>query len=574
MPADKDNPPAHDDSTIRPRVATTLLALSMFFTGAAGFMFECVLSTVATYTLGNSIEQFSVTISLMMLMMGVAGFLQRRISDDRLIEKFLLVETSLALLGGYSPIAVYAAYGLMSDHFALVQYFFVTSIGFLIGLEIPLVLRINRRYVPALKSNIAAILSPDYIGAFLGALVWVYFLLKYYPLTEISFLVGGLNFAVAVVTFLYFMRHRLVAQRALSLALIAVTAGALGYGYTQNRFWNANLEQHFYDAPIVFSKTSKYQHLVLTASVNPTDYRLYINGNLQLSSLDEHIYHEQLVHPVMHLAKNRSRVLILGGGDGLALREVVKYPDVEHVTLVDIDPDMIDLAKNNEILNELNQEALRDTRVHARVSSAVRGEDRSTPVYYWKDRRGPDGGLVEEEVARVEVFTIDADRFIEEIAAVWDVIIVDFPDPNTVELVKLYSSEFYFKLKKVLAEEGMIAMQSTSPYHAKESFLCILRTVESAGFRTIPYHDNVPSFGDWGWVLAWKSTEEVSAVRDRISHMSAFEIDSNRLRHLTPEVFKSSLTFGKTMLESERSEINRLMQPVLLQMYLDESWEY
>ena len=574
MPADNDDLPSHDDSTIRPRVATTLLALSMFFTGAAGFMFECVLSTVATYTLGNSIEQFSVTISLMMLMMGVAGFLQRQISDDRLIEKFLLVETSLALLGGYAPIAVYAAYGLMSDHFALVQYFFVLSIGFLIGLEIPLVLRINRRYVPALKSNIAAILSPDYIGSFLGALVWVYFLLKYYPLTEISFLVGGLNFAVAVVTFLYFMRHRFVAQPAAALALIAVTAGALAYGYTENRRWNMNLEQHFYDDPIVFSKTSKYQHLVLTAAVNPTDYRLYINGNLQLSSLDEHIYHEQLVHPVMQLAKSRNRVLILGGGDGLALREVLKYPEVEQATLVDIDPQMIQLARDNEILNELNQGSLLDARVHTRVSSAVRGEERSTPVYYWREQRDPDGGLVAEEVARVEVFTIDADKFIEEIDGQWDVIIVDFPDPNTVELVKLYSREFYFKLKKVLGEEGMIAMQSTSPYHAKESFLCILRTVESAGFRTLPYHDNVPSFGDWGWVLAWKSAESVSSVRNRIARINAFRVGANRLRHLTPEVFKSSLAFGKTMLEPKRSEINRLMQPVLLQMYLDESWEY
>ena len=574
MPADKDNPPSHDDSTIRPHIATTLLALSMFFTGAAGFMFECLLSTVATYTLGNSIEQFSVTISLMMLMMGVAGFLQRRISDERLIEKFLLVETSLALLGGYAPIAVYAAYGLMSEHFALVQYFFVVSIGFLIGLEIPLVLRINRRYVPALKSNIAAILSPDYIGSFLGALVWVYFLLKYYPLTEISFLVGGLNFAVAAVTFLYFMRHRFVAQPAASLALIAVTAGALGYGYTQNRLWNMNLEQYFYDAPIVFSKTSKYQHLVLTGSVNPTDYRLYINGNLQLSSLDEHIYHEQLVHPVMHLARSRKRVLVLGGGDGLALREVLKYPDVERVTLVDIDPEMIDLARDNEILNEINQASLRDARVHATVSAAVVQGGGGKPVYYWRERRGPEDGLVAEEVARVEVFTIDADKFIDGIDGLWDVIIVDFPDPNTVELVKLYSREFYFKLKKVLAEDGMIAMQSTSPYHAKESFLCILRTVGSAGFSTLPYHDNVPSFGDWGWVLAWKSAEPVSAVRDRIGRMNAFRIAASRLRYLTPEVFKSSLAFGKTMLEPKRLEINRLMHPVLLQMYLDESWEY
>ena len=201
----------------------------MFFTGASGFIFECVLSTVATYILGNSIEQFSVTISLMLLMMGVAGYWQKRLSDRRLIEKFLAVEVLLAMLGGFAPTAAYAAYATMENHFSLVKYFFVLAIGFLIGLEIPLVLRINRYYVPTLKSNIATVFSMDYIGSFIGALVWVYFFLKYFPLTEISFFVAGVNFFVAVITYLYFMRHRAVARPLVSLLMILLTAAALGF---------------------------------------------------------------------------------------------------------------------------------------------------------------------------------------------------------------------------------------------------------------------------------------------------------------------------------------------------------
>ena len=251
----------------------------MFFTGASGFNFECVLSTVATYILGNSIEQFSVTISLMLLMMGVAGYWQKRLSDRHLVEKFLAVAVLLAMLGGFAPTAAYAAYATMENHFSLVQYFFVLAIGFLIGLEIPLVLRINRYYVPTLKSNIATVFSMDYIGSFIGALVWVYFFLKYFPLTETSFFVAGVNFFVAVITYLYFMRHRAVARPLVSLLMILLTAAALGYGYAQNRVWNLLLEQRFYDQPIVYSKTTKYQHIVMTAGVSPVDYRLYINGN-------------------------------------------------------------------------------------------------------------------------------------------------------------------------------------------------------------------------------------------------------------------------------------------------------
>lgn len=550
---------------IHPRTATILLALSMFFTGAAGFVFECILGTVASYILGNSIEQFSVTISLMMLMMGIAGWWQHRLSDEHLIEKFLAVEAALALLGGFAPIAVYGAYATMETHFALVQYFFVTAIGFLIGLEIPLVLRINRQFVPHLKSNIATVFSTDYVGAFVGALVWAFVLLRYYPLTETSFLAAGLNFLVAAATYLYFTMTGAVARKGLSFGVVALTAAALTFGYVNNQDWSRLFEQRFYDRPIVVSSTTKYQHIVMTASVDPQDYRLYLNGNLQFSSMDEHIYHELLVHPAMSLAEDPKRVLILGGGDGLGLREVLKHPGLREAVLVDIDEEMIELAKSHPVLNELNGGALRDARVETSAFAFVEPTDLETPVFERTDQ-----GV--EEAARVTVYAVDADRMAERLPAEQNVVIIDLPDPSTIELTKLYSVEFYLKLRGRLAPGAIMAIQATSPYHAKESFLCIQRTLEAAGFATLPYHANVPSFGDWGWILAWEPERRSGDLVAAASALEAFTVEPSELRYLTPEIFQSARVFGKGAFESLHTKANRLMEPALLRFYLAESW--
>ncbi len=544
----------------------------MFLTGASGFVFECILSTVATFVLGNSIEQFSVTISLMMLMMGLAGYLQRNISDEHLIEKFLSVEIGLAILGGYAPIAVYASYASMDAHFILVQYFFVLAIGFLIGLEIPLVLRLNRHYVPQLESNIASIFSTDYLGAFIGAIVWVYILLKYFPLTEISFFVAGINFVVALGTFGYFSYHRVASRSAIFIALIGLTALGLAYGYTQNRDWSQLLEQQFYSEPIAYSKTTKYQHIVLTGKADPIDYRMYINGNLQFSTLDEHIYHELLVHPAMALAEKRGRVLILGGGDGLALREVLKYSEARDVALVDIDPGMIEFAANHDVMTELNRGSFHDARVTAEAVAGSPGNSQVRPIYEYGVGVGMDAEDTVDQAALVHVYTVDADKMLERLRGVYDVIVIDLPDPNSVELVKLYSREFYFKLSRLLAAGGVIAVQSTSPYHAKESFLCILRTIRSAGYDALPYHDNVPSFGDWGWILAWKAGPRTDEILSTAREIEEFAIDDGALAYLTPERFKASLAFGKNDLVTDNDQVNSLMSPVLLRFYLSESW--
>ncbi|WP_084511403.1 polyamine aminopropyltransferase [Desulfatibacillum aliphaticivorans] len=551
-----------------PRFASFLLGFSMFATGACGLVFEYILSTVSTYILGNSIEQFSITIALMLLMMGVAGYVQKFMSDRYLIEKFIFLETFLALLGGYAPIAIYASFGFVPDHFMVINYFFVMAIGFLIGFEIPLVLRINEKYSETLGTNIAGVVGPDYIGSFVGAIVWTFFLLKTFPLTEISFLVGGTNFFIAAITFMYFMKYGLVRYRIICVILIVISAALLAFGYLSNRDWNLNLEQKLYDSKIVFSKTTKYQRLVLTHDAPLNDYRFFINGNLQFSSVDEAIYHEHLVHPAFALVQNPERVLILGGGDGLALREVLKHPQVKNVLLVDLDPDMVKVCSTNSILTRLNNHAFDDAKVIAKASEAISGDGR-TRVFQDTGKVRPSGEPETQRIASVKIMNVDADRFLDQAPGQWDIVIIDFPDPSSVELVKLYSREFYRKLARAAAPGAMVVVQATSPYHARESYLCIRRTLESAGWKTLPYHDNVPSFGDWGWLLAWKNRGE-SEIREKIAAMESFGVDT---AYLTPDAFRAALSFGKGALETKETRVNTLMEPALLTYYLDDSWK-
>ena len=554
-----------------PRIATVLLGLCMFGSGAAGLVNEYILATISTYILGSSIEQFSIIIATMMAMMGVGGWVQRFISDQRLIEKFVGIEVTLAILGGFAPIAIYAAFGLMDSHFALIQYGFVGSIGFLIGMEIPLVLRINKQYVTNLKSNLSIILSLDYIGSFVGAIAWVYFLLRTFPLTEISFIVAGSNFLVAIVAFLYFNRHGLVKYKKASIAMIAITIAVTIMGFSQNRGWNTTLEQRLYDEPIVLAATTKYQRLVVTHDKYLDDYRLFINGNVQFSSVDEDRYHEPLVHPVMHAAPRREHVLILGGGDGMALREVLKYKDVRSVTLVDLDPEMTKIFSNDPILTKLNDNAFADARVNP-VPAAGLTDDGWGAVYMETGRKDASGAEETEKVADIQVFNLDADKFVGRLAKRrWDVVIVDFPDPSSIELVKLYSKEFYLKLKnRVLAPDGVFAIQSTSPFHAKEAYLCIKRTIEAAGLETIPYHENVPSFGDWGWFLAWNKASDIGGkIKGDIEYRKEYLVETG---FLTPTVFRRQLVFGKGELETKMVDVSTLMDPVLLDKYNRHGW--
>jgi spermidine synthase len=505
-------------------------------------------------------------IGLMLFWMGFGSLIQAQIPKKNLIYTFICVETGLALVGGFSPTLTYISYGYTA-HYSLVLYFFVSFIGIMIGLEIPVIIRINNDFSKELSTNLGNILSADYLGSLIGSFIYVFVLLKYTPITEAAFVTAGANFFLAFITFLYFSRKGLIKKGFLVPLVMILTVFAVGYGYFNNRQWNIKIEQPLYDDPIILSQTTRYQHIAITHYKPFDEVRLFLNGNLQFCSTDEMRYHEPMVHPIMNIVPIRSKVLILGGGDGCVLREVLKYPDVKEVLLVDLDPGMTQLAQTHPVLNRINQDAFKDSRV-VTLSNAGISPGIHRRIYFETNKRVRTQPSDTRKLADVFVMNVDADLFLSKVPGTWDVIIIDMPDPSTPELTKLYATGFYSKVRQHLSQHGMMVVQATSPYLAKESFLCIGRTIESAGFATLPFHENVPSFGDWGWFLAWHPNIRLEKIMNRIEHLT---IDAPT-RFITPEVFQSELVFGKNDLVTTNRQINTILYPALLSLYNHESW--
>jgi spermidine synthase len=562
----------------RDMLGATLLALCMFTTGGAGLVIEYVIATTTSFIMGSSIIVFSLVIGVMMGAMGFSGWIQEKIGDNLLLEKFFAIEVALALAGGFAPVVLYYAYGAMPDHFQLVLYSLTVLIGGLIGLEIPVVMRIIDNLGIGLKTNLKHVIGADYLGAMAFMFLWVFWLLPSFPITEVSFMVSGANFSVAILAIAYFGRRGGFANLPAVIIVSVIVAGALFYGYTQNRTWGSLMEQKFYEDPIVASETTLYQRLVITKSTTSRcgeELRLYINGNTQFASCDEMIYHENLVHPAMHTARSNDSVLILGGGDGLALRDVLAY-DPEHVMLVDLDPQMIEFAATNEYLRKLNNDAFESSHVVAEAALGV-GQDSGlfVPVVLETDEIDPATNQpVTEEVTYVRRMHVDAAKFVENFKGTYDVIIIDLPDPNSVELSKLYTTWFYANVGKRLKPGGQVVVQSTSPMHAPEVFLEIGRTMRAAGFEVLPYHDNVPAFGDWGYWLGCSGKGCSDDSLRTLSRLQSFQVPT---RYLTPERLRANQTFGAVdgvpFLDSSKSDvINTLTNPTMFMRY-EQAWK-
>lgn len=551
--------------------ATLFLALAMFTTGFSGLVNEYVLATTASYILGDSIVQWSLTIATMMVMMGSGCWVQKFFSDQSLVDKFAAIEVCLALAGGFAPLANYAVFGYEPALYQFASLGLAALIGLFVGLEIPLVMRINAQFTDSLKVNAAWVFGLDYVGSFVGAIVWLKWLLPNFPLTELSFIVSGANFLVAICTAVFFWRRRMVRRMWLVSTLMALTFATLLYGYANNRSWNLALEQKFYEDRIVFVENSRYQHIVITEDRTIENHELYINGNKQFSSVDEQIYHEMLVHPAMSLSQARN-VLILGGGDGLALREVLKYQDVQIVTLVDLDPAIIALARTHPILRKLNRGSLDDARLRVVKDSAFWSDPKiTTPIYMETGNIDASTGRPETvRAATVEVVNIDAGRYLDSVRGAFDVIIVDLPDPNSPELVKLYSREVFGRVRSRLSQNGVVVIQSTSPYHAKDAYLTIGMTLRAAGLAVFPYHVNVPSFGEWGFYLGVHGNAMREArFQEKIEVLQQFGAPTV---YATPDFFRASLVFPKGWLESEKAGVNTISNPILLELYLHDAW--
>ena len=424
---------------------------------ACGLVYELVAGALASYLLGDSVTQFSTVIGAYLAAMGVGSWLSRFVGRG-LIARFIAIELLVAVVGGFSSTVLFLVFAY-TDAFRLALYAIVVVVGILVGLEIPLLMRILRDRFE-FKDVVASVLTFDYLGALVASLLFPLVLVPQLGLVRSALAFGLVNAAVALWgTWLF--RHALGGARSLRVASGAVLA-LLGAGFWYGERITSAAERGLYADDVIFARATPYQRIVLT--VWKDDLRLFLNNHLQFSSRDEYRYHEALVHPGLAGLPAARRVLVIGGGDGLALREVLRYPGVEQVTLVDLDAGMTQLFATHPRLTELNANAF--------------------------------------DSPRVRVVNADAFTWLDASDAFFDFVVIDLPDPSNYAVGKLYSTAFYRLLARRLSPHGRVVVQGTSPLFARASFWCIERTLREAGFRTAPYHVYVPSFGEWGFVLA------------------------------------------------------------------------
>ena len=504
------------------RSSAALLLISAFLIAACGLVYELIAGTVSSYLLGDSVTQFSRTIGVYLFAMGLGSYLSRFIVTDA-VNKFIEIEIVLALIGGLAAPLLFFAFTI-TEHYAWILYCLLVIIGTLVGLEIPLLLRILKDRMN-FRDLVARVLSLDYIGGLVAAVGFPVLLLRpEVGLIRASLIAGIFNVLVAFVAIWVFQQQvRLRYQLVRACAVLLVLVSALFYSRPLQTF----LDHELHTDPVVYSEQSHYQKIVITSWHE--HFSLFLNNNLQFNSFDEYRYHEALVHvPTQIFLDKRKddkaplRVLVMGGGDGLAVREFLRYPSLIRLDLVDIDPAMTNLAKKNPWLRQLNGDSLSDPRVN--------------------------------------IHHEDAFVFIRRPGLQYDVIVLDFPDPGNFAIGKLYSDLFFQRLKKVMAVGAVAVTQSTSPFIARTAFWCIHNTIAAQGYDTLPYHTYVPSFGEWGFV---------AFSREKLKMPQRLVVGSN-LRFLTSEVLASLANFPADMARVETG-MQTLMTQNLVHYY-EKEW--
>ncbi len=504
-------PIAAAPATGRAPARPTALFVAVLLVSTCGLVYELAAGALASYVLGDSVTQFSLVIGIYLSAMGLGAYLSRHLDSD-LARRFVDLELAVALAGGFSAPLLFLSFGRVS-HFRPILFGAVTLVGALVGLEIPLFLRILRRRLE-FKDLVAKVLSVDYLGALVASILFPVLFVPRLGLVRTSLAMGIVNALVGLWS--TWLLATELGPAGWVRARCAVAVALLAAGLAGADRLTALAEEALFTDPIVYSRQTAYQRIVITRGRG--SFQLFLDGNLQFASLDEYRYHEALVHPAFAVAARAESALVLGGGDGLALREILRHPEVRRATLVDLDPAMTALAVDVPMVRELNEGSLLDPRVR------VVNED----AMAWLAALPPE--------------------------AQFDVIVVDFPDPNNYSLGKLYTTRFYRLVKAHLAPGGAVAVQSTSPLLARRSFWCIAGTMEGTGLRVRPYHAAVPSFGEWGFILA---------------RAEPFEIPRHAppgLRFLSDAILPGLFEFGPD-LGRVPAEVNRLDNQILVQYY-------
>lgn len=497
-----------------------VLLFSAFVIAICGLIYELIAGTLSSYLLGDSIYHFSLVIGIFMSAMGLGAWLSRFI-DKHLPSTFISLQIYIGLLGGLSTTFLFFAFAVIHNYIPLL--FLVSSIlGALLGIEIPLIIRILKDQTNSLKLNVSNVFTADYIGALIAALLFPLVLVPQLGLMRTGMFFGLLNIAVALLAWFVF-RTTLPNEKKL-LTKIIVSGIVLFSGFIFANNVNKHLESKLYQHKIIYSKTTPYQRIVVTSHNQRT--RFYINGALQFDTIDEYRYHESLVHPAMQMTGSHENILILGGGDGLVAKEIFKYQDVKALTLVDLDPAVTELFKNNNQLRKLNDDVLNDPRL--------------------------------------AIVNQDAWKFLEFSNQLFDVIIIDLPDPSNLNLSRLYSKTFYTLLQQHLSHAGVLVTQASSPLYSRHAFWSIFETLNASGdeksWHVQPYHTYIPSFGEWGFILASRSKVKLD--------IDDLEV---KLSYLTSELLQSMQKFPKDMSQID-ADINNIHDHKLLEYY-SKGWD-
>ncbi|MCF6254894.1 MAG: polyamine aminopropyltransferase [Gammaproteobacteria bacterium] len=533
-----------------------------------GLIYEYLLSHYAGRILGAVEHVIFAMIGVMIVAMGLGAFAARIFKSY--FNAFVWLEVSIALIGVSSVLVLAMTTALanilpqiLMETFllppdliprggmilwahkiaAIMPYVVGFILGFLIGMEIPLIASIRETiYGEHVAHNAGSVYGADYIGAGIGAAIWVMFMLSLPPTTA-AVITASVNLLIGLLFYgVYRKRIRFGVWVVSAHLLVAGVVIAIAFNGID---WDNAMEDLLYKDKVIFSYNTEYQHVTITERImdpaKPKIVSMFINGRSQFASNDEVIYHAMLVAPVMHASARHDNILIIGGGDGLALRDVLRWQP-QSVELIDIDAAIVQFFTTpriekgrvvNQALLDLNQHAFSDPRVQTHFGDAF----------------------------------LKVDELIQQ-QRLYDVIIVDLPDPSHPDLNKLYSARFYAKLKTLLTGDGAMVVQSTSPYHAKNTFLSIGKTVQYAGFMHVEqYHHNVPSFGEWGWTIATKNGVSAKA---RLEQKDRLEVNDG---WSTRGVLLAAFEFNRHFFDRlENIKVNRINNQAAYQ-YHKADWE-
>lgn len=474
-----------------------LLLAAVAACAACGLIYELALLTLSTSLHGGGIVATSLIVAGFVAALGAGALAVKPFLGHAAIT-FIAVETLLGLIGGLSAAAMYVAFSFIGDGLWILV-LGTALIGTLVGAEVPLLMTLLQRGRTAAAADAGRVLAnlnaADYLGALIGGLAWPFLVLPQLGMIRGAAVTGMINLAAAAVVSVFLLRG-IIGRRQLGAALAVLTAAAVTLTalIVASDGIQTTTRQRLYADPIIAYRQSAYQEIVVTR--RGTDTRLYLDGGLQFSTRDEYRYTESLVYPAV--GEDVSSVLILGGGDGLAARELLRMPRIETIVQVELDPAVIELARGP--LRDTNGGALDDPRVQVIIDDAM--------TWLREPTVRPAGGF--------------------------DSVVIDLPDPDNPVLGRLYSVEFYAMLTTVLAPDALVVVQSGSPFSTPNAFWRTVSTLGAAGFAVTPYHVHVPTFGDWGFALARYGASAPEPT---------LPADAPSLRFMTPAVLRAATVF-------------------------------